>query len=295
MSKHAKARRTTRTSARDYVATGVGGAALVGVGLLLATSPDEPEPTPANPAVQLTSFGSVLTPPPLSPATDYWWLGDGGSGLVGTSMNFTPTALAAAVNDVTVFNDFAAFNIFNPIGPGGWLIGDGLDAQVGCVGNACNGGNAGLLWGTGGDGLNGGHGGAGGMFFGTGGAGGQGLAGQAGGRGGDGGLFFGTGGTGGQGGTGADGLGGGDDGEEGGNGGAGGNGGLFGGTGGAGGQGGTGGDGFGDGVDPAGHGGDGGDAGAGGNGGLLGGNGATGTGGTGGNGGTGGTGGDGGA
>jgi hypothetical protein len=41
----------------------------------------------------------------------------------------------------------------------------------GCTGAACNGGNAGILFGDGGDGASGGHGGAGGLFFGTGGVG----------------------------------------------------------------------------------------------------------------------------
>ncbi|WP_059020358.1 hypothetical protein [Mycobacterium sp. M26] len=54
----------------------------------------------------------------------------------------------------------------------GIFIGNGADAQPGCVGTACNGGNAGLLFGNGGNGLDGGTGGNGGFFFGRGGNGG---------------------------------------------------------------------------------------------------------------------------
>ncbi len=121
------------------------------------------------------------------------------------------------------------------IGPGGWLIGNGLDAAADCTGTACNGGNAGLLWGSAGDGANGGNGGNAGLF-GTGGAGGAGVAGVnngAGGNGGNGGLLFGNGGVGGNGANGGPG-------EPGGDGGAGGNALLFG-SGGAGGAGGIGG------------------------------------------------------
>lgn len=41
------------------------------------------------------------------------------------------------------------------IGPGGWLIGDGLNAPADCTGAACNGGDGGFLWGNGADGANG--------------------------------------------------------------------------------------------------------------------------------------------
>ena len=86
-------------------------------------------------------------------------------------------------------------------GPGGRLGGDGLDAAENCEGSACNGGNAGLLWGNGGDGAQGGTGGNGGFFFGNGGIGGNGVdavydeitgertAPTAGGRGGNAGMF----------------------------------------------------------------------------------------------------------
>jgi hypothetical protein len=143
---------------------------------------------------------------------------DTGGGLFGASI--APNALIAEVG-----GGGAGFNIFNPFGPGGWLIGNGLDAQAGCVGAACPCGSGRILFGDGGAGLDGGHGGTGGLFCGTGGAGGQGLAGATGGAGGAGGLFFGTGGAGGQGGTGTNGAGGGDKGTDGGQGGVGGAGG----------------------------------------------------------------------
>lgn len=95
------------------------------------------------------------------------------------------------------------------------LIGDGTAAQPNggifggngfsydadtCPGEAaCNGGNAGLLWGIGGNGWNGGSGGSAG-WFGRGGAGGPGVIGARGGTGGTGGLFGGDGGDGGAGG-----------------------------------------------------------------------------------------------
>jgi hypothetical protein len=85
------------------------------------------------------------------------------------------------------------------IGPGGLLIGDGLDGAPGQAG-----GNGGLLWGNGGKGGDGfafgtgGNGGNGGLFFGSGGAGGNGGAGGGGGgNGGNAGLLLGNGGVGG--------------------------------------------------------------------------------------------------
>jgi hypothetical protein len=140
MSKHHEIGRTPRVSARQYITTGISGAALVGVGVLLATDPGAP--TEATPEVQLASFGSLLAPQPLTPSTTtpWWWLGgggtdNGGGGLFGASI--VPTALVAEIGGGT------GFNIFSPIGQGGWLIGNGVDAQAGCVGAACNGGNAG--------------------------------------------------------------------------------------------------------------------------------------------------------
>ena len=97
------------------------------------------------------------------------------------------------------------------IGPGGFLIGDGLDAAARLRRRRhCNGGNGGLLWGNGGDGANGGTGGNAGLFFGNGGNGGNGVLPYSttenvvseatpGGNGGNGSFFFGNGGNGGNG------------------------------------------------------------------------------------------------
>jgi hypothetical protein len=54
------------------------------------------------------------------------------------------------------------------------FIGNGTNAPANCTGAACNGGNAGLLIGTGGAGANGGSGGNGGVNDGAGGTGGNG-------------------------------------------------------------------------------------------------------------------------
>ena len=85
-------------------------------------------------------------------------------------------------------------------GPGGMLIGNGIDADPATCGTNCAGGNAGLWFGNGGDGANGGPGGKGGLI-GDGGAGGAGIATFNGGKGGNGGAagLFGTGGRGGDG------------------------------------------------------------------------------------------------
>lgn len=88
----------------------------------------------------------------------------------------------------------------NLIGPGGLLIGDGLDALTidpSCVAD-CKGGNGGLLWGSGGAGAYGGAGGNAGLI-GSGGVGGAGIIGFANGKGGNGGSagLFGNGGRGG--------------------------------------------------------------------------------------------------
>lgn len=109
----------------------------------------------------------------------------------------------------------------------GLLIGNGYSwtAQTCTQGIACSGGQAGLLWGSGGDGYNGGRGGSAGLI-GNGGAGGTGLWGAPGGAGAAGGLLYGNGGAGGAGGPG-------------GAGGAGGAGGLLLGAGGNGGAGGV--------------------------------------------------------
>ncbi|MGH3677951.1 MAG: hypothetical protein ACRDU5_19900, partial [Mycobacterium sp.] len=171
---------------------------MVGIGVLLASAPGASAPTTAG--VQLASTESAL---PLSPA-DPWWLG-GEGGLIGPAGSPMPTALAAAVEQ---------FELPPIIGPGGWLIGDGFDAleiDPDCTAN-CNGGNGGLLWGSGGDGAFGGDGGDGGFLFGNGGNGGDGVdavydamgnrvsAAIAGGDGGNGGFLEGNGGHGGVGG-----------------------------------------------------------------------------------------------
>ena len=134
---------------------------MVGVGVLLASPPAMPAQSPAAPAGRLLSTESPL---PLAPQ-DPWWLLDGGNALIGSAGSPTTNALAAASS---------GFNILTPIGPGGWLIGDGLDAADDCTGTACNGGNGGLLGGNGGDGKNGGSGGNAGYLFGDGGNGGNG-------------------------------------------------------------------------------------------------------------------------
>ena len=69
------------------------------------------------------------------------------------------------------------FGVPDLIGPGGLLIGNGTDALPDCKGDACNGGNGGLLFGNGGAGANGGTGGNAGLF-GSGGRGGDGLVGR---------------------------------------------------------------------------------------------------------------------
>ena len=91
----------------------------------------------------------------------------------------------------------------------GFFIGNGANAAFDCVGSACNGGNAGILVGNGGNGANGGSGGRAGLLLGNGGNGGNGssraiLAASLGlsvngGNGGRAGLFGGTGGNGGNG------------------------------------------------------------------------------------------------
>ena len=193
MSKH-RIERTARMSAAKYVTTGVGGAAMVAAGLSLAITPDKP--SPSTHTVQLAAFDSLFggSFDPSSVATTITNTGS----LFGTDLpDFTPAALADASTNAV------GFNVFHPIGYGGWLIGNGINASSTCT-TDCRGGDAGILFGRGGEGAKGGNGGSGGLFFGTGGAGGQGITG---GGTGDrrprwqrrrGGLFFGTGGAGGQ-------------------------------------------------------------------------------------------------
>ena len=101
MSKHRKIRRTERASVRQYLATGVGGAALVGVGVLLTALPSLADHSRSRSAAGVFRLG--LRTPAVVPARRYWWLGDGRlhrqqQPLFGASItpNFTPTALAAA-------------------------------------------------------------------------------------------------------------------------------------------------------------------------------------------------------
>ena len=116
----------------------------------------------------------------------------------------TPNALAAAL---------ASRDSRQPlVGPGGSLIGNGLDADPDTCDTNCDGGNGGLLLGNGGAGANGGRGGNAGLI-GNGGAGGDIAAddivaatgtatatGKTGGAGGNGGVLAGWGGAGGKGG-----------------------------------------------------------------------------------------------
>ena len=187
----------------------------------------------------------------------------------------TAAAVAAPAASAPVWQPGSVIAIFISDGTAdhpnaGLLFGNGYSfsaADVTCVGaTVCNGGNAGLLVGTGGNGWNGGDGGNAGLFGGYAGRGGDGLAGcvdncdggaggnagligtggrggnavtegpakgAQGGSGGRGGLIFGAGGAGGDGGAGAVAV-------DGGAGGRGGGAGLFG-SGGAGGDGGVGG------------------------------------------------------
>src|SRR4051794_36459238 len=140
MSKHQKIERTARMSAAKMATTGVGGAAMVAAGLSLAVPPDKP--AQSTPTIQLAAFGSLFggsfDQAPISTAiTNY-------GSLFGTDLpDFTPAALA------TESTNAVGFNLFHPIGKGGWLIGNGIDAPANCTNN-CNGGDAGILFGRGG-------------------------------------------------------------------------------------------------------------------------------------------------
>jgi hypothetical protein len=152
---------------------------------------------PEMPAVRLASVDVPLAPPPSPTDTCGPLCGLFGPGLSAP----TPAPLAAALTSIG-----SAGAADPPSGPIasliGIFIGNGTNAPANCTGAACNGGNAGLLIGTGGAGANGGNGGNGGLLFGNGGTGGAGVAGVnngAGGNGGNGGLVFGDGGAGGTG------------------------------------------------------------------------------------------------
>ncbi|MGB7507598.1 MAG: hypothetical protein WA965_19460, partial [Mycobacterium sp.] len=155
MSKHCK--RASRMAVRQYLATGISGAALVGVGVLLSSAQEESATVTAE--VQLVSNETLLAQDESQ--SDPWFFGSGGSN--------SSSAGLGAVTQVTAMRP--------AIGPGGWLIGDGLDAldlDPDCTVN-CRGGSGGLLSGNGGDGAFGGVGGSGGYFFGDGGDGGDGV------------------------------------------------------------------------------------------------------------------------
>lgn len=132
--------------------------------------------------------------------------GDSTPLMAATSPMITPSVFGPAA--LPLFTPTGAF--LGLIGPGGLLIGNGIDAAAGCTGAACNGGNGGFLFGNGGAGANGGVGGNAGLI-GNGGRGGDGLGiitistedaiGGSGGNGGNGGMLMGNGGAGGQGGS----------------------------------------------------------------------------------------------
>ena len=98
---------------------------MVGLGVLLAYPPGAPAPTTRD--VQLTSTGFAF---PLAPSDPLGWLGDGnGSDLFGLSGFTTPTLTALTPTA-----------LLQPIvGPGGWLIGDGLDADPATCTAPCKG------------------------------------------------------------------------------------------------------------------------------------------------------------
>ncbi|KKF00375.1 hypothetical protein WN67_19140, partial [Mycolicibacterium obuense] len=190
----AEHRRKSDSRVLHLMGSGFGGAALVGAGLWVFGVAGVA--SPLNPHLGEVSVDVILASNelPLSPVDEeeLWWQVDQASGAKHSAAVPSPTSLLAA----------APNRALRPmVGPGGWLIGDGVDAAADCAGAACNGGNGGLLLGNGGQGANGGAGGNAG-FIGNGGAGGAGGIGQAGGDGGRGGTFFGTGGTGGAGGIG---------------------------------------------------------------------------------------------
>ncbi|MCV7129688.1 hypothetical protein H7I42_21900, partial [Mycolicibacterium vanbaalenii PYR-1] len=155
MARHAK--KSDRSMAiRTYLTAGltagVTGAALAGVGTLLLADGDVSGP--AQIEVQL-----------VSNEEDILWL----------SLNGGSDRRSAAQS--AVVQQSSANPALRPmIGDGGWLIGNGLDAADDCQGDACNGGDGGILWGNGGNGAHGGTGGDGGFWFGHGGNGGDGDA-----------------------------------------------------------------------------------------------------------------------
>ena len=181
-------RKTARPSARQYLAAGVTGSAMVGIGVLLACPPGAPSPTTAD--IQLATWG---TPLPLTPVEDEWWLD-----LIGSSATpNSPTLAAVAVSNLDLpcglICNGAAGTEDHPDGQAGGLL----------IGNGGNG------WDSTTAGVAGGRGGNGGFFIGDGGNGGFGADAEYGAEGktdatagGDGGraFLFGNGGWGGEGG-----------------------------------------------------------------------------------------------
>ncbi len=132
----------------QYLAAGVTGTAMVGLGVLLTVPPDKPAPTTAEVNLANTEGECV----PDTPGCD--------SAALGASLGVETSAI-----------------FFGAIGSGGWLIGDGLSAlEISPLCTVdCRGGNGGLFGGSGGDGAFGGNGGNAGFFWGSGGDGGAGL------------------------------------------------------------------------------------------------------------------------
>src|SRR5690606_29610890 len=90
---------------------------------------------------------------------------DGGgepTGPVSVRRNHTDTRTEVGPSSSGLFTPTGAF--LGLIGPGGLLIGNGVDATSNCVVAACRGGNGGILFGNGGAGANGGAGGNAGLF-----------------------------------------------------------------------------------------------------------------------------------
>ena len=167
----------------------------------------------AGPLAGLSGVGSMGTAQaaPCAPSDIACLAGEAGAELFGGGDGSLFGAGVGASADA--FADFPdALDPLNLVGPGGLLIGNGLDAleiDPTCTSN-CAGGNGGLLLGNGGAGAYGGKGGDAGLI-GNGGVGGEAVAvtttgttaavGNAGGAGGKGGALLGWGGAGGKGGS----------------------------------------------------------------------------------------------
>ena len=131
---------------------GMASLAIAGVGLFAALSDDSPSTTAD---VELVSFESLMVPQSPAPQDEWWLMAGEVGGQIGSGAARVPTALAS----VSVSGPIRPI-----VGPGGWLIGNGLNAPEDCSGSECNGGNGGLLFGNGGNGANGGSGGNAGLF-----------------------------------------------------------------------------------------------------------------------------------